>query len=284
MGFREVIVQHGSTTVSRLVADGIRSRGAPPRTEPAPQPARPALDEAERLVEQHRLQQQAEKAGEDGPRQLPAQLFGGIEGHEAIIDTLERAARSARPTHVLLVGPPGGGKTELLLRLRRLPGATYATGASISTAGLAEFLRANPKTQILLVDDIDKADPEDLWGLLQLMQTGSLTQLKAGRSETIQRKLRVFAAANQLELLPEPLRSRFVVQEIPAYTLEQFHAACTRALTREGIPPARARAIAQAVGARSRDPRDAVKVAHLLGPDEPIQPIVDRVVPGKVSR
>jgi Holliday junction DNA helicase RuvB len=183
--------------------------------------------------------------------------------------------------HVLLVGPPGTAKTEFLLDMKRLWGSHYATGAAMSQAGIVQFLVQRPQATRLLVDDLDKADHDDLWALLELMQSGSVTRMQHDRQEHVERKgLRVFAAANSADKLPEPLLSRFAVLAIQPYTPEEFHSVATRVLQqREGLKPARAAAVADAVGARSQSIRDAVQVGRLAGEYSEIQPIVDQVIP-----
>jgi hypothetical protein len=83
-----------------------------------------------------------------------------------------------------------------------------------------------------------------------------------------------------VDKLPEPLLSRFVRLDIPAYTEDQFRAVATTVLQRkEGLSAQRAAAIAQAVGTRSTDLRAAVQVGRLAGPENDVQPILDQVIP-----
>jgi Holliday junction DNA helicase RuvB len=271
------------------------AEASPPPSSPEPPPAatggggldlqdkswvpedRPALKDALETLYRHRSQQEPGAAR----GRIPSNLFEDIEGHQEVKRVLWLALDAPKPTHVILVGPPGTAKTEFLLAMGRLWGSRYATGASISQAGLVQFLLQYPQAQRLLIDDLDKADQADLWGLLELMQSGSLTRLQHERQEHVKREgLTVFSAANSVDKLPEPLLSRFVRLDIPAYTEDQFRAVATTVLQRkEGLSAQRAAAIAQAVGTRSTDLRAAVQVGRLAGPENDVQPILDQVIP-----
>jgi MoxR-like ATPase len=234
---------------------------------------RPALREASELLRRRR-----EAEAPSGPAAVPANLFADVEGHGGVKRLLELAARAQKPVSVLLVGPPGTGKTQMLLDLAKLPGTAYATGASISTAGIRQFLDEHPKASTLIIDDLHLAKSGDLDALYGLLQSGVLPSLKQGQQQIIRRDLRVFAAANTLENLPEPLVSRFVIQRIAPYSRERFLGVAAAAARREGVSPARAQAIASAVSTRSHDPRDAVQVARLAGESEPLEPIIAQVL------
>jgi holliday junction DNA helicase RuvB len=50
------------------------------------------------------------------------QLFSDICGYEDIKWTLQKAIENEDPVHILLVGPPGLGKTRFLSDRGRVPG------------------------------------------------------------------------------------------------------------------------------------------------------------------
>jgi holliday junction DNA helicase RuvB len=242
---------------------------------------RPALREA--LATIRRQREQREETAKAEEVVISPALFADIVGHLGQKRIILGALESARPVHVLMVGPPGTAKTEFLLAMKPLKGSRYATGASISVAGIFQFLQQFPDTKRLLIDEIDKAKDTDLWLLLELMQSGTISRLKQDRQEQLSYpNVRVFAAANSIEKLPEPLVSRFTLLDFPAYGKAQFiHVVTTVLQQREGVSAARAKEIAEAVAERSRDPRAAVKVARLAGETGELAPILDEILPDR---
>ena len=76
---------------------------------------------------------------------------------------------------------------------------------------------------------------------------------------------RVVAASNTLRLPPE-LLSRFAIRRLHSYTAEEFRQVVVGLLQRrEGLNQAAAEEVARALGGRTQDVRDAVRVARLAG-------------------
>ena len=206
------------------------------------------------------------------PVQVPEDLFDPVVGYDEVKWLLRRSLASKRMLHFLFVGPPASAKSLLLMELERLDGAYYAVGSSSSRAGLRQLLLdLNPR--ILLIDEIDKVhSSKDYAVLLSLMESGVVTETMYKRRARKMRHARVFAAANADDGLTPELKSRFVILRFRPYTLGDFLMIAERVLVdREGIDPSLAEAIAMAVWEqlRSRDIRDAVKIARLVEtPDE----------------
>jgi holliday junction DNA helicase RuvB len=282
-GFRELLIQQSANLSGQLAGQAIRSR-RPVYSEPVLEVERPALADAEALLARHRTYVDAEKAGEGVPAEpgIPANLFAEIEGHDDVKRLLRAALGSKKPVHVLLVGPPGSGKSQFLQAIASLPRARYAVGGATSSSGLIGYLLEKPQTRILAIDELDKADPADLYALYSLMESGLVTRMQHGATEEQKRDVWVFAAANGTDKLPPALASRFVRLDLPTYTPEQVEQITQTVLVRrEGVSPARAKAIAKATAARSRDPRDGVQVGRLAQETEPIEPLVSQVIPAK---
>ena len=149
---------------------------------------------------------------------VPADLFSVIVGFEDVKTVIKRSLEAKRPVHILLVGPPSTAKSLFLMELSNLPSARYALGGRSSRAGISRFLiEARPR--YLLIDDIEKMDMKDYSVLISLMETGVVSELLAGRTETIQLKTWVFASANDQSKLPPELRSRFLRLTLHEYGL-----------------------------------------------------------------
>jgi Holliday junction DNA helicase RuvB len=284
MAFQDQAVQQGLSFAAQMTASAIRSRRPTRKELEAIEEAdRPALREAEAALARHKAMGGGGEP-EDGPPRIPGNLFDDVEGHEGVKKLLRAALNSDRPVHVLLVGPPGSGKTQLLQGIARLPRSRYGTGPTLSTSGLFSYLLEHPNTRVLAIDELDKADPTNLYLLLTLMESGKITRLQHRAIEEEKRTVWVFAAANTVEPLPEPLLSRFVRIDLPAYTIEESRQITESVLVkREGMAPAQAKAIAAQAAARgSRDPRDGVQIGRLSkGQPGQVGALTEQVIPSK---
>src|SRR5882672_2424976 len=277
--YREIVIDQGARTVTSFIANRIR-QPKPLKIDDIPEPDRPALRAAEQLVASGRPSE-GESAGElaAGPPMYVEGMFSQVEDRDSAKLVLKRAIRSPKPVHVLMVGDPASGKSQLLQCCMALPNCRYAVGGATSSSGLIEYLLEKRSTQILLIDELDKADMRDLHALYGLMESGMVTRLQHNATEQYTRRVRVFAAANSAEKLPEALRSRFVEVRLEPYSHEQVRQINRVIVEREGIAPARAQQIADAAAARSRDPRDARDIARLAGDDAELEPIIEQVIP-----
>ena len=86
----------------------------------------------------------------------------------------------------------------------------------------------------------------------------------------------VFATANSCEKISVPLLSRFLVLEIPEYTIEQFTEIAVSRLTKEKVDKQVASVIAENVWneLESRDIRDVMKVGRLVSSMEEVSFII----------
>jgi Holliday junction DNA helicase RuvB len=285
VGFRDTAINHGANAATGWLAGTVRKGGAKQSLEHPPDEDRPALRHAEEVLAKHKASVAAHTpvGNQVVPPPIPANLFADVEGHDGPKKLLLAALHSPRPVHVLLVGPPGTGKSQLLQDIAKLPSSRYAVGGATTSSGLVAYLLEKPETRFLVIDELDKADPADLYALYSLMESGTVTRLQHGHSELERRTVWVFAAANDTSALPPALASRFVRLDSPPYSEEQTRQITERVLVkREGLSPARAREIAAATAARSRDPRDGIQVGRLAGQRGPIGPVVDQVVPNKI--
>lgn len=288
MALRDRLIETGAHSAAQLLGHAVRAEHkAPPRPVVDHSAQDAALAEAEATLTRYRGQLGGEEPEErrDRPPRLRSRLFESIEGHELTKRWIRRALEAEQPTHILLVGPPGGGKTQFLQLLAGLPRTRYATGPTMSSSGLFAYLLERPQTNLLLIDELDKANEEDRYILLTLMESGKLTRLQHRAIEEERRIVWVIAAANSSKGLEAPLRSRFIEIELPAYTPQEIARIAEAVLVkREGIPRARARQIARVVATRSADPRDAVQIARLTAKGESIEAAADVVIPSSKAR
>jgi Holliday junction DNA helicase RuvB len=108
------------------------------------------------------------------------------------------------------------------------------------------------------------------------METGIISETKIRKTRQMELSSWVFATANCCEKIIEPLLSRFVILEVPQYTYEEFCEIAVTKLGQENVSVKSARFIAENVWFEldSRDIRDVIKVARLLGNQEDIRPII----------
>jgi len=161
-------------------------------------------------------------------------------------------------------GPLALAKSLFLWNLERVAGdrALWVLGFSSSKAGLQESL-LEKRPWLLLIDELDRRDGKDMAALMSLMEGGRVTRTKVGRMADVEMGCRVVAASNTLRLPPE-LISRFAVRRLHSYTAEEFRQVVIGLLQRrEGVDPGVAEEVARALGGRTQDVRDAVRVARL---------------------
>ena len=200
--------------------------------------------------------------------QIPPDLFSCIVGHDDKKELILRGLRSERPVHFLLWGPPASAKSLMLEELSKLPGSKLVLGSALTKAGLIEVLFAE-RPRYLLLDELDKVDDtENLSALLSLMERGLVTETKYRRQRSIRLKTWVFATANDISHIPRELLSRFTPLQFRDYSDQEFLEVAVNVLSkREGLSEPLALYIADKVlrVLGSRDVRDAIKVARLLG-------------------
>jgi len=120
-------------------------------------------------------------------------------------------------------------------------------------------------------------DANDYSVLLSLMETGVVSELKTGRMEEVKLNTRVYAACNNINVLPVELKSRFIKFRIREYSAKDFKVVAFRVLTeREGVDEKIAKYISERLVRLTRDVRCAVQVARMLR--EQSRSDVDRVI------
>ena len=124
-------------------------------------------------------------------------------------------------------------------------------GVARARPWIMDYLFTN-KPRYLVVDEIDKMAHKDQVFLLNLMETGIVSETKYGKTRSAQMITSVFATSNNIKKLSSPLQSRFFIVELEPYTYEQFLEITNKLLSRQKIERGVASVIANAVWNKSR--------------------------------
>lgn len=166
-------------------------------------------------------------------------FFSNVIGNEATKEQLYRALlREDRIINILLVGPPATSKTLLVKQIEdQCNNVIFYDAASGSTgAGLIEILRRNMNTKILIIDEISEMRGKDLEVLRGLLNDGRVSKtLKSQLINFKMKNLKVFATTNNPTKLSLPLKSRFQMYIIPAYTDDEFKKVMKFCLLKQNI-------------------------------------------------
>src|SRR5438093_1177858 len=127
-------------------------------------------------------------------------FFSNVVGYPEIKRLLLRSMVSKEPVNILLTGPPSSSKTVFLLEiLEGLDDTYFIDAVGASGAGMTGHLFSN-NTKYLLIDEIDKMKKNDQATLLNVMETGILSETKLkGKTRQKKAKLWIFATSNYVE-------------------------------------------------------------------------------------
>jgi len=137
---------------------------------------------------------------------LILQLFSGVS------KTRTDGSITRGDIHILLIGDPGGGKSQLLKRINLVaPKGRYISGKGISAAGLTasvvkdEFLKGwsleagamvLASNGICCIDEMDKMSTEDTAAMHEALENQTVSISKANIQATLLARTTVLAAAN----------------------------------------------------------------------------------------
>jgi holliday junction DNA helicase RuvB len=208
-------------------------------------------------------------------------LFEDIIGYDDIKKLFGMALGSEEPVHILLSGPPASAKTMFLqsMMTKLSTNSYFVDGGNTTKAGMVDYL-FEYKPKYLLIDEIDKMHAKDQTFLLNLMETGILTETKYRKTRTTATNVKtwVFATSNDIEKIMVPLQSRFFIVKLEPYTYEQFYQITVQLITQQHkVKLEIARAAADAVWnkMKSGNIRDCVKIGRMAKSLEDVNFIVD---------
>jgi MoxR-like ATPase len=116
--------------------------------------------------------------------------------------------------------------------LTKLERSYYAVGSSSTKSGIFDYM-FEYRPRYFIIDEIEKMVKRDQAGLLNLMESGILSELKHKQQRMTQLKTWVFASANNADKLLPPLLTRFTVIHLKPYTKEDFEQIAINVLNKE---------------------------------------------------
>jgi holliday junction DNA helicase RuvB len=133
-------------------------------------------------------------------------LFNHIIGYNDVKRLFRMALDSDEQSHILLSGPPASAKTMFLESLSKLKSSYFVDGSRTTKSGLIDCLFLN-SPKYLLIDEIDKMSTKDQAMLLNLMETGIVSETKHNKTRIAHMKTSVFATSNVVSDIITPLES-----------------------------------------------------------------------------
>ena len=142
--------------------------------------------------------------------------------------------RSDEPTIIQIVnswlvfnigGDPTDDKPAVTLRAPQI-------GSSSTKSGIFDYL-FEYRPRYFIIDELEKMNKKDQTSLLNLMESGILSELKHNLKRSTQLKTWVFASCNTTDKLLPPLLTRFRDIHFKPYTEEEFVEIVVNVLDRE---------------------------------------------------
>src|SRR5918998_1508374 len=191
-------------------------------------------------------------------------LFGKIYGYDDVKRLFRMALESNHSCHALLTGPPASAKTLFLQSLMKLKDSHFIDCSNATRSGIVDYV-FDKRPKYLLLDELDKLSGKDQTFLLNLMETGIVSETKYNKTRKMELKTSVFATSNNVERIMEPIQSRFFIVKLQAYAYEQFYEITIRLLTLENynVDEEVAKTAAEAVWNTSRNIRDTTRIAKM---------------------
>lgn len=138
--------------------------------------------------------------------QLSKFIAPEIIGHDDIKQATILQMVSNEPIHILLLGDPGTGKTDILRSVQNLSDiSSFGLGSGTTGAGLGVTMIGNEMHKgllaladkgVCLIDELNLMKKEDRAYLYSAMEKGFITYDKKGRHEKISTDVKVLATAN----------------------------------------------------------------------------------------
>jgi replication-associated recombination protein RarA len=191
-------------------------------------------------------------------------LFEDIYGYHDVKRLFRLALESNHNCSILLTGPPASAKTLFLQSLMKLKSSHSIDCSNSTRSGLVDYVfKQRPK--YLLLDELDKLSRKDQTFLLNLIETGIVSETKYGKTRKMELMTSVYATCNNVEKVILPLQSRFFIVKLQAYTYEQYYDITISLLASNSynVDEKIANATIESVWKTSRNIRDSIKIAKM---------------------
>jgi Holliday junction DNA helicase RuvB len=191
-------------------------------------------------------------------------LFAEIYGCDDIKKLFRMALESNHNCSILLTGPPASAKTLFLQSLIDLKGSYFVDCSNATKSGIVDYV-FEQKPKYLLLDELDKLSRKDQTFLLNLIETGIVSETKYNKTRKMELKTSVFATNNNIEKIIIPLQSRFLIVNMNAYTYEQFYEIILQLLTSNqyNVDERITMASIEEVWNTTKNVRDCIKIATM---------------------
>ena len=151
-------------------------------------------------------------------------------------------------------------------------------GTTASGMGIIDYLFDHNDLKFLLIDEIDKLSKKNQKVLLNVMETGIFSDVKAKRSKSARQThmhLSIYATSNDTSNMLTSLLSRFVKLNLPEYNLETCVNICHKLLSRKYDKDHETiQAIIQYVWEHTRDVPEAIAIAKIVDTSDEVNCIV----------
>jgi Holliday junction DNA helicase RuvB len=191
-------------------------------------------------------------------------LFADIYGCDDIKKLFRMALESNHNCSILLTGPPASAKTLFLQSLMKLKDSYFIDCSNATRSSVVDYVFEH-KPKYLLLDELDKLSRKDQTFLLNLIETGIVSEIKHNKTRTMKIRTSIVATSNNVEKIIPPLQSRFFILKLQAYTYEQFYHITVKLLTSSHykVDEEISKAVTEVVWNTSRNIRESIRIARI---------------------
>ena len=160
-------------------------------------------------------------------------VFDDVVGYEDAKWLLTKALSSDNIVNVLLVGPPGCGKTVFLRCINNLNGSSFVSGKNASGPGFIDEM-FETKPRYMCIDELDDMENAHQQVLSDYTEEGILSETKGNNKRRVLRtNTKTFASANSTEKIIDQIENRFTDLHFEPYDLEDFIQVCVNILPKD---------------------------------------------------